>query len=56
MDTWFGRTIIHSRHKLHYQQAQDILDGRPPAPGDALDAPPSETAAVRADLKVHTRR
>jgi hypothetical protein len=22
VDTWFGRTIIRSRHQLHYQQAQ----------------------------------
>ena len=27
--TWFGRTIIHSRHQLAYGEAQAILDNRP---------------------------
>ncbi|BDA44024.1 DIS3-like exonuclease 1 [Coccomyxa sp. Obi] len=31
-DVWFGRTIIRSRYQLEYQQAQDIMDGRPPQP------------------------
>ena len=26
-DVWFGPTIIHSSHELHYQLAQDIIDG-----------------------------
>ena len=25
---WFGRTLIHSRYQLEYQQAQDIVDGK----------------------------
>lgn len=25
---WFGRTIINSDYSLHYDQAQDIIDGR----------------------------
>lgn len=28
LDQWFGRTVIHSHHKLHYAQAQAILDVR----------------------------
>eukprot|EP01133_Synstelium_polycarpum_P012478 gene12478-14644_t len=28
VDTWFGRTVIHSIGELHYQLAQDIIDGR----------------------------
>ncbi|GAM29330.1 hypothetical protein SAMD00019534_125060 [Acytostelium subglobosum LB1] len=27
-DTWFGRTIIHSCAEMHYQLAQDIIDGK----------------------------
>lgn len=27
--TWFGRTVIHSRHQLAYGEAQAILDNRP---------------------------
>lgn len=26
---WFGRTVIRSRHKLSYQQAQDIFESKP---------------------------
>jgi exoribonuclease R len=26
-EVWFGRTIIRSRHQLHYQQAQVRMDG-----------------------------
>jgi exosome complex exonuclease DIS3/RRP44/DIS3-like exonuclease 1 len=48
---WFGRTVIRSRHQLHYYQAQAIYDrAPPPSLSDALDA--GETAAVRADLDV----
>ena len=43
-DVWFGRTIIRSSHQLAYQQAQDILDGKPAAPGDEL--PPGERQKV----------
>ncbi|KAK5576335.1 hypothetical protein RB653_007476 [Dictyostelium firmibasis] len=28
LNTWFGRTIIHSSAELHYQLAQDIIDGK----------------------------
>ncbi len=26
-EVWMGRTIIRSRHKLTYQQAQNLVDG-----------------------------
>jgi len=26
VDTWFGKTLVNSRHEMQYQQAQDILD------------------------------
>lgn len=26
-DTWIGRTVIHSDHRLTYEQAQEVLDG-----------------------------
>ncbi|GLI59064.1 hypothetical protein VaNZ11_000895, partial [Volvox africanus] len=42
-DVWYGRTVIQSRHQLHYKQAQDILDGRSASLEDAL---PSEHVAV----------
>ncbi|KAG2445884.1 hypothetical protein HXX76_000488 [Chlamydomonas incerta] len=50
VDTWFGRSLIRSRHQLHYQQAQDVLDGRPPAPGDEL--PRDHVAVLRPALRV----
>ncbi|KAG2451560.1 hypothetical protein HYH02_004158 [Chlamydomonas schloesseri] len=50
LDTWFGRTLIRSRHQLHYQQAQDVLDGRPPAPGDEL--PRDHVEVLRPALRV----
>ena len=28
-DVWMGRTIIRSKHKLTYQQAQNLVDGVP---------------------------
>eukprot|EP01132_Coremiostelium_polycephalum_P001303 gene1303-1645_t len=28
IDVWFGRTVIHSCAELHYQLAQDIIDGK----------------------------
>ncbi|EFJ50680.1 hypothetical protein VOLCADRAFT_88450 [Volvox carteri f. nagariensis] len=49
-DVWYGRTVICSRHQLHYQQAQDILDGRPASPGDEL--PADHVAVLRGALKV----
>jgi DIS3-like exonuclease 1 len=52
LETWYGRTVIHSRHKLHYAQAQAILDGAAhAAPEDAVE-PLDEWARVRADLQV----
>lgn len=27
LDVWYGRTVIKSKHALHYKQAQNILDG-----------------------------
>ena len=27
LDRWFGKTIIHSKHRFTYQQAQEILEG-----------------------------
>ncbi|KAL4433810.1 hypothetical protein ABPG75_000251 [Micractinium tetrahymenae] len=35
-DTWFGRTLIRSRYQLEYSQAQDIMDDRPPKPGQEV--------------------
>lgn len=26
---WFGRTIIHSQHRFTYEEAQEIIDGKP---------------------------
>ncbi|KAK9809126.1 hypothetical protein WJX72_009740 [[Myrmecia] bisecta] len=46
--TWFGRTIIRSRHQLSYQQAQDILDDVPAEPGDEIEA--QERAPLRSHL------
>src|SRR5690606_9917639 len=28
IDSWIGRTVIHSDYRFSYEQAQDILDGR----------------------------
>lgn len=28
LDTWFGRTVIHSDHRFTYEQAQEVLEGR----------------------------
>eukprot|EP00899_Mesostigma_viride_P022745 jgi/Mesvir1/3655/Mv14948-RA.2 len=50
--TWFGRTLIHSGHQLHYGQAQAIMDGTPLAASDHLAEGPVEEARVREDLKV----
>ncbi len=52
VNVWMGRTIIRSAHQLTYHQAQDVLDGRPPAPGDAL--PPADTARLRDGLALLT--
>ncbi|GIM17195.1 hypothetical protein Vretimale_19713, partial [Volvox reticuliferus] len=49
-DVWYGRTVIRSRHQLHYQQAQDILDGRAASLEDAL--PSEHVAALRRSLVV----
>eukprot|EP00798_Chlamydomonas_sp_ICE-L_P016297 gene16297-22485_t len=43
---WFGRTVISSRHELHYQQAQDVLDGLPPVAGDGLPAVDQPVATI----------
>jgi exoribonuclease R len=40
LDEWFGRTVIHSHHKLHYAQAQAILDVSRPRPMPFAAAPP----------------
>ncbi|KAF5836944.1 hypothetical protein DUNSADRAFT_5221 [Dunaliella salina] len=49
---WYGRTIIRSRHELHYQQAQDIVDGKAPAPGDELPVQDRLTLAWALDILV----
>ncbi|KAI8382404.1 hypothetical protein BD560DRAFT_386501 [Blakeslea trispora] len=36
IDTWFGRTVIHSSCEMEYEQAQQLLDGQSVATG--LDA------------------
>lgn len=36
VDTWFGRTIIHSSCEMEYEQAQQLLNGKQVATG--LDA------------------
>lgn len=51
-NVWFGRTLIRSRHQLEYSQAQDILEGRPPAPGHAL--PPASVTRLVPILRVLT--
>ncbi|KAF7730383.1 DIS3 mitotic control [Apophysomyces ossiformis] len=33
LDTWFGRTIIRSSCEMEYEQAQQLLDGKPVATG-----------------------
>lgn len=58
ISAWFGRTIIRSRYKLHYQQAQDVLDGSTeptPAPGTDEIAP-QDLARVKESLEVGRRR
>ncbi|CAG9461938.1 unnamed protein product [Pedinophyceae sp. YPF-701] len=52
VDVWYGRTVIRSKYKLHYQQAQDILDGSDaptPAPGTDTVAP-ADLPVVRDSL------
>ena len=51
---WFGRTIIRSRYKLHYQQAQDVLDGSlEPTPAPGTDTVPrEELPRLRESLEV----
>ncbi|GAX81333.1 hypothetical protein CEUSTIGMA_g8764.t1 [Chlamydomonas eustigma] len=52
VDVWMGRTIIASRHQLTYQQAQDVLEGRPPAEGDELSQ--QDTVKLKDSLQVLT--
>ncbi|CAO3694537.1 unnamed protein product [Rhizopus stolonifer] len=33
LDTWFGRTVIHSSCEMEYEQAQQLLDGKQVATG-----------------------
>lgn len=47
----FARTVIRSRHRLHYEQAQKILDQALDAPADLREA----LVALR-DLSRHLRR
>ncbi|KAK9868213.1 hypothetical protein WJX84_011417 [Apatococcus fuscideae] len=48
-EAWMGRTIIRSRHKLTYQQAQNLVDGAPV--GDVVVADPEGLAALKANLQ-----
>ncbi len=33
-EEWFGRTVIHSARRFSYEEAQAVLDGKEPRPGD----------------------
>lgn len=32
LDSWYGRTVIHSDHRFTYRAAQDVLDGKTEGP------------------------
>ncbi|KAK3258973.1 hypothetical protein CYMTET_32006 [Cymbomonas tetramitiformis] len=54
-DVWFGRTVIHSAHKLTYQQAQAMFDRTEMPPPSDPAAPPingREQQRIREDLEV----
>ncbi|GAA6019805.1 hypothetical protein JCM11491_000276 [Sporobolomyces phaffii] len=38
LDTWFGKTIINSKVKLAYSNAQEVIEGRPLPDGKVDDA------------------
>ncbi|GAA5956196.1 hypothetical protein JCM3765_005486 [Sporobolomyces pararoseus] len=45
LDTWFGKTIINSKVKLAYSNAQEVIEGRP-LPGGKVD-----DASLRAEIE-----
>jgi len=51
LDVWCGRTIIRSRHKMSYAQAQAILDGQPLCGGWEIDGGPEHLTQLQADLR-----
>jgi exoribonuclease R len=50
--TWFARTIIHSAGELHYQQAQNLYDGKL---SDAERRSLRDYEGMRADLEILMR-
>mmetsp|Transcript_1540 Transcript_1540/g.5654 ORF Transcript_1540/g.5654 Transcript_1540/m.5654 type:complete len:1159 (+) Transcript_1540:38-3514(+) len=55
IDTWAGRTVIRSRHQLHYAQAQAMLDGKPPPDASPDALPPKEQRLLKRDLELLDR-
>lgn len=49
LDTWFGKTIINSKVKLAYSNAQEVIEGRPLPDGKVDD--PSLRAEIENDIK-----
>ncbi|GAA5940477.1 uncharacterized protein JCM15063_002340 [Sporobolomyces koalae] len=49
-DTWFGKTIINSKVKLAYSNAQEVLEGRPLPEGKVQDS--ALQADIENDIKV----
>lgn len=52
VDTWFGRTVIHSRYQMVYEQAQMILENRPLPEKWRFLGNDSKVGAVRDNLIV----
>lgn len=36
IDQWFGKTLIHSGHRFSYEEAQEVLEGKPHELSDVL--------------------
>ena len=55
METWFGRTIIRSCAKLSYDDAQDVIEGKPLNPVVKLYND-HVTNEIEADIKIFNVR
>lgn len=48
LSTWFGKTVINSKVKLAYSNAQDVIDGKGLPAGKVVGA--EDIAGVEADI------
>ncbi|CAG8612066.1 7914_t:CDS:10 [Paraglomus occultum] len=52
METWFGRTIIRSCARLSYDDAQDVIEGKPLNPAVKLYNDHHVTNEIEADIRI----